>query len=288
MSVCVIILNYFGHQDTVDCVKALIDKRSDKIIVVENSGDLNEENILRSSLVRLPSIEIVSSCSNLGFAGGVNFALKRMLPFGFDAFLILNNDTLPPADLIQKLVHGAEAQSLDLASPLIYRHPEQTVLWSRGNYYNVWTGLVTNKPIPVLPGNFFYLPGCCMYVRRQVFEAIGFFDESFFMYGEDVDFCHRAEGKGFRIGIVPEALIYHKTAAASVQNSLFYEFQVNRGHLLLTRKLFRSTPAQLSALCIKLPVLFLRAFLRTIRFQNGKALGAYAVALREHIVWLRR
>ena len=280
MKLCVIILNYFGCKDTIPCVRSLLSQPIDRICVVENSGDHTELENLHAALSGHAKIEIAPSGQNLGFAGGVNFALRRMLPLGFEAVVILNNDTVPPPDLIEKLVKGAEARALDLASPVIYRYPDQSILWSRGNYYNAWTGTLSTGRISGIPGSIFYLPGCCLLVRSKVFEATGLFDEAFFMYGEDVEFCHRAARSGFRIGIIPEARIYHKTGAASGQNSLFYEFQINRGHLLLARKLFTSKGARLLALCIKTPVLFLRACLRTVRFQNGNALRGYAAALQ--------
>lgn len=281
VKLCAIVLNYFGCKDTVPCVKSLLGQPLDRICVVENSGDPAELKNLQDALGGQVQVEIVQTGENLGFAGGVNFGLRSMLPLGFDGFVILNNDTVLPPDLMQNLIKGAEDRALDLASPVIYRYPDQHILWSQGNYYNAWTGILGAGRIP---GSIFYLPGCCLLVRRRVFESIGLFDQAFFMYGEDVEFCHRAAQGGFRIGTVPEALIYHKTGAASVQNSLFYEMQVNRGHLLLARKLFGYEPAQLAALCIKQPVLFLRACVRTIRFKNWNALRGYLSALMNHCI----
>ena len=280
MKLCVIILNYFGSADTAACVNALLGQPLGKICIIENSGDHKELDVLAAALAGLPQVEIISSGQNLGFAGGVNFGLRRMLPLEFDGFVILNNDTVPPPDLMEKILHGADAAGLDLASPVIYRYPEQNVLWSRGNYYNVWTGMMSEGTAPGMPGSLFYLPGCCLLVRSKVFEAIGLFDDSFFMYGEDVEFCHRAARSGFRIGIVPDAVIYHKTGAASVQNSPFYELHINRGHLLLSKKLFASTSAQIVSLFIKICVLFMRGCARTLRFKNGNALRGYAAAVR--------
>ena len=280
MKLCVIILNYFGCKDTIPCVRSLLSQPIDRICVVENSGDHTELENLQAALSGHAKIEIVPSGRNLGFAGGVNFALRRMLPLGFDGFVILNNDTVPPPDLMEKLLKGSDDLALDLSSPVIYRYPDQNVLWSRGNHYNVWTGMMSARTTPGMPGSLFYLPGCCLLVRSKVFEAIGLFDDSFFMYGEDVEFCHRAAYGGFHIGIVPDAVIYHKTGAASVQNSPFYELHINRGHMLLSRKLFRSKGVWLLCLCVKLPVLFLRACLRTVRFKNGNALRGYAAALQ--------
>jgi N-acetylglucosaminyl-diphospho-decaprenol L-rhamnosyltransferase len=168
-----------------------------------------------------------------------------------------------------------------LASPVIYHHPEQDKLWSRGNYYNSWTGLLTEKPISLLPGDFFYLPGCCLLIRTRVFEAIGLFDEDFFMYGEDTEFCFRAFQKGFKAGIVPEAKIYHKTGSSAVHNSFFYEQHINRSHFLLGHKLFLNVYARLFVQTLKTILLGMRAIMRTLRYKNLNAFKGYLQARRE-------
>lgn len=280
MKLCIIMLNYFGSADTTACLQSLMGQPFEKVCLIDNSGDAGELATLQAAAAGLANVEIIPAGGNLGFAGGVNFALERMLPLGFDGFILLNNDTVLPPDALGLLSAGAEKAALDIASPVINSYPDKDVVWSRGNYYNRWTGcLSTGKP--AVPGGVFYLSGCCLFVRRRVFETAGLLDTAFFMYGEDVEFCHRAARAGFQIGIVPEAVIYHKTGAASVQNSLFYEFHINRGHLLLARKLFTSAGARLSALGLKTGMLFLRACLRTARFANGNALRGYAAAVRE-------
>ena len=283
MKLCAIILNYFGCADTIPCLQSLSDQPPEKICVIENSGDDRELEKLRAGIAGNAKAEIIPAGRNLGFAGGVNFALERMLPLGFEGFILLNNDTVLPPGAIGRLIAGAEKAGLEIASPVINCYPEQNRLWSRGNYYNRWTGLLSAEK-HAAAGGVFYLPGCCLFVRRRVFETVGLLDTAFFMYGEDVEFCRRAARAGFHIVIAPDAVIYHKTVAASVKNSLFYEIHVNRGHLLLARKLFGSAGGRLSALCLKAFVLFLRACIRTARFKNGNAMRGYAAAVRELIV----
>jgi GT2 family glycosyltransferase len=281
VKVCAIILNYFGHEDTTSCIKKLSGQPLAKIVVLENSGSEDEKQILTTAFRETPIVEVISSKKNLGFAGGVNDALKQMMPKGFDAFLLMNNDTLPPSNLVDTLINGVESLSLDLASPVIYHHPEQKRLWSRGNYYNIWTGLLTARPNSLLPGDFFYLTGCCLLVRTKVFETMGLFDKDFFMYGEDMEFCFRAVQNGFKTGIVPDAKIYHKTGSSAVHNSFFYEHHINRSHFLLGNKLCLSFKTCLFSQVLKTVFLAMRAILRTFRYKNLNALKGYLHARRE-------
>ncbi len=280
MKICAIILNYFGYSDTIDCVKTLADQDISKIVLLENSGSDVEKRKLDEAFEHISHVEVTPSKTNLGFSGGVNYILRQMLPRQFDAFLIVNNDILTPPNLIENLIKGMRAESLDLGAPLIYHYPEKHLLWSQGNFYNLISGIVRNSPIPCLPRNLFYLTGCCLFVRKRVFDTVGFFDESFFMYGEDVEFCYRAKNNGFRIGVVKEAQIYHRVNASSQNNSLFYEYHINRGHFLLSRKLSRSNVERVAFLSTKFLVMGIRALVRTIRYRNLNALRGYFIAAK--------
>jgi N-acetylglucosaminyl-diphospho-decaprenol L-rhamnosyltransferase len=281
MKICGVVLNYFGHEETITCVRALVDQKElNKIIIVENSASSTELTVLKDIFKDNRQVGILSPSQNLGFSGGVTFAINSVIDSRFDAFLIVNNDTLAPPNLIENLIKGVQAKSLDLAAPLIYHYPEKHLLWSRGNFYNPIFGIVRNSPIPCLPRNVFYLTGCCLFVRKKVFDTVGFFDESFFMYGEDVEFCHRAEKNRLRIGIVKEAKIYHRVNASSQNNSLFYEYHINRGHLILWKKLSHSRSEHMALFPMKLIIAGIRSLVRTIRYRNLNALRGYVMAVR--------
>ena len=139
--------------------------------------------------------------------------------------------------------------------------------------------MVFNRHLAFLPGNCFYLTGCCLYVHRSVFETIGLLDEDFFIYGEDVAFCHRASLKGFCLGVVEETRLYHKTGSSSVHHSFFYEYQVNRAHFLLAQKLLKEGVAREIATCSKIFFLSIRALIRSIRYRNFDAIKGYIKAI---------
>jgi len=199
----------------------------------------------------------------------------------YEAILILNNDTIADANMVNNLCIGMQRFHLDISAPIIYRHHAVNKVWSSGQYYNCYTAFITSRPIRILPRNLFFLTGCCLLVRRNVFASAGLFDESFFMYGEDVDFCQRALIAGCSIGVVPDAVLYHKINASSVPASFFYEYHINLGHFLLSAKTLDTQRAVLTSIIIKYITLFFRAATRSLRFRTGGPLRGYMSAIRD-------
>jgi len=282
MKICGVILNYFGHEDTISCVQTLVDQHDlEKIIIVENSANSYELNMLKGFLENKRQVEILEPSQNLGFSGGVNLAVNSVLDSGFDAFLLLNNDTLVPSNTVNHLAKGLIDNGFDMASPIIYCYPEKHKVWAKGYFYNRFVGLITQRNIFFIPGTTFYLSGCCILIRHKVFKDIGLLDTSFFMYGEDVEFCFRAVQKGFRIGIVDKAYIYHKGNVSSQFNSLFYEYHINRCHFLLCNKLYKNKMEQRLSFIIKIFSLAMRALLRSYKYKNSNAILGYKQAIVE-------
>lgn len=278
MNICCIVLSYLNHTRTLACVKQLVDQPLQAIRVLENSADTSAFEQLRNGLRTCDRVSVSSAGVSLGFAAGVNHELREVLAGDVDAVLIANNDIVVPPGCVETLATQAQKRGLALAAPWIYHDPDRHRLWSRGHWYNAFTGLLTDRPLPFVPGGVFYLTGCFLLVQQQVFETVGLLDESFFMYGEDVEFCARAARAGFHLGTVPEARMYHMTGATAQPNSRFYEYHVNRSHLLLCRRLFSGRTAQNLSLSVKLCQLFGRALVRSIRYKTTNALRGFAAA----------
>ena len=278
MRICAVILNYFGAEDTIACVQQLCTQNIERVCVVDNSADADQAALLAAAFAGQDTIVLLETGKNIGFAAGINYGLRHLQLPDFDAVLVLNNDTLIPDGFIEILCSSACAADLQIAGPRIHHYPDTARLWSRGSWYNAWFGLVTHRPL-ALPGNISYLTGCCLLIQCRVFETIGLFDERFFMYGEDVDFCFRAARAGLKTGVIDDAVLYHKANASSRNNSFFYEQQVARAHLHLSQCLFERRSTRTLSACVKIPILCVRALLRTLRFGNLNAIKGLMSAL---------
>ena len=119
--------------------------------------------------------------ANLGFAAGVNYAIKYLLNgcTVYDYLILINNDASAPPGMVNKLYqpHLASNSGLLIAPSIKFNGHILP-----GTWYHRFTGLTLHKQVP---GSFQYLSGCCLLIpNSEVRENL--FDEDFFMYGEDV------------------------------------------------------------------------------------------------------
>jgi GT2 family glycosyltransferase len=73
-------------------------------------------------------------------------------------------------------------------------------------------------------------------VKREVFEKIGLFDERYFLYYEESDFCYRAKEAGYKIMYIPKAIVYHKNAQTTGLGSPLQDYYITRNRMLFASK----------------------------------------------------
>ncbi|TFC27311.1 glycosyltransferase [Cryobacterium sp. TMT1-3] len=216
--VTVVLVNFRGAEDTIECVQGLLtlDWPSEllEIIVVENgSGD--------DSLAKLQvigeQITLIESAENLGFTGGCNLGVSRATG-EFIAFL--NNDAKPDSGWIREAIAtfatgnniGAVASKvLDWEGDRV-DYVGASITWY-GMGYKPHAGETDrgawNDERDVLFGT-----GAAMFIRASVFEELGGFDDSFFMFYDDVDLGWRLNLLGYRFRFQPKSLAFHKHHAS--------------------------------------------------------------------------
>ncbi len=241
-NVVLLILTWNGKEDTLECLESLsrLSYPSFHVLVVDNASTDGTVEAVRE---RFPRVELIVNERNLGYAGGNNVGIRAALDMDADYIFILNNDVVfEDADCLLRLVEAAEVHPTGgLFGPKTYRYGEGNRLDFIGGTYSMYTGMAPSigvgeydqgqyEEMRVYP----FMNGHALLVKRVVFETIGLFDEEYFGYYEETDFCHRARLAGFDSVYVPQARIWHKVSRAPIGE--LREYLMYRNQILFVRK----------------------------------------------------
>ena len=273
LNLAVIILNYFGFDDSVTCIKSVKDSLQSTIFLVDNSADANERAKLEDTFKIDPRIKLIFPEENLGFAVGVNLALRAAGVAGFQNFILLNNDAVLSSDAGDVFAKAFMDHPGSLLSPAIVSG-ENT---NRGYYYQKYLGLISKEPYFNGIGSLYYFSGCAVGLDKEVLDMIGYLNESFFFYGEDVEFSYRAQKHNIKLILLPEKLVRHEGTKSSKIASLFYEYYLNHSHFLLTSRTIDNPLKRLLAYLSKSFVLSIRAVIRSFRYKSLIPLWAFLI-----------
>lgn len=239
LGVCAIIVNWKDWESTVKAVRSVQHAApSSDVVVVDNESSLAKdmEQLSGAAMDPSPTVKILRSPMNLGYAGGNNlgiqFALKLTPRPEF--ILIMNNDcVLGEGSLEVMMAYAASHPRAAIIAPVIYdlqgRHQ------SSGARFHWWSLLRDPTP-PIQERETEFVAGACFLVRTAVFDELGLLDERFFHYGEDVDFCVRVLQRGWHIVVVPGARALHHGAHSLSSRSHQLAYYMVRNTFLFTQK----------------------------------------------------
>lgn len=253
--IAIIIVNWNGKKDTLHCLSSLkkLSTREymKEIVVVDNgSSDGSVKEIRR----HFPEIHIIETEKNLGFTGGNNIGMTWALEHGVDFVWLLNNDTLVDSQAMTELVKFFDDQRVGIAGSKIYfapgheYHKERykpsergNVLWYAGGRID-WNNMyASHRGVDEVDHGQFdlaeetpFVTGCSMMIKTSVLRAIGTFDDLYYLYLEDLDFCLRAQRAGYKTMFIPSSKIWHVNAGSSGgPGSRLHEYYQTRNRLLL-------------------------------------------------------
>ncbi|MFQ3682373.1 glycosyltransferase family 2 protein [Roseiflexus sp.] len=241
--VAIIIVNWNTGQRTLECLQQLAQQTYCRcvVLVVDNgSNDDSIERIKRDA----PAAILIALSQNLGFAAGVNRALAHTLMRDVKYVLLLNNDTRFPPDLIERLVMRMEREPhVGIATPKIYKTGKDRQLWGIGGRMG-YAWLTVESMGQIDRGqfdhyHFDFVFGAAMFIRRTVFTEIGGFDERYFMYYEDIDFCLRAREAGFHIAVFTDIHVMHDGGASTRACDYLREYYHIRSRMIFFRRRLR-------------------------------------------------
>jgi len=236
--VAVVIVNWNGKEYLEPCLRAVLAQTYHKmeVVVVDNgSTDGSAELVVE----RFPQVRLIRSSTNLGFAAGCNLGVTASTS---EYIATLNPDTRSEPEWLKSLVQGMETdRRIGMCASLMLRMDQPNVVDSAGIALDglgiAWDRLGGQPATEAAAAEAVFGPcaGAALY-RREMWDALGGFDEDFFMYLEDVDLAWRAQTHGWRCLYVPSARVYHQHSAAAVEGSPFKNFLKARNKIWLITK----------------------------------------------------
>ncbi|NDD57743.1 MAG: glycosyltransferase family 2 protein [Chlamydiae bacterium] len=220
--ISIVILNWNGKQDTLECLKSLghLNYSNYNIIVVDNGSTDDSCAVIRSEF---PNVILLEQQQNLGFAAGCNVGIKKAMNDGSDAVCLLNNDTIVDSNFLTAYVTmSAKYPSIGILGAKILMYNNHNQLDHLGGMWNpakAQFDFIGNKAeVNALQWDeqceLDYVCGAAFFVKKEVFNTIGFLEEPFFLIWEEADFCFRAKKAGFLVKSCLDAIIFHKVSAS--------------------------------------------------------------------------
>jgi GT2 family glycosyltransferase len=256
-TIAIIVLNWQQPQLTLDTISSILGINHPDfdyhLFLVDNFSQDNSWDIFQNKFQNHPQITLIRTPENLGYAGGNNYGIKAAIDRNFEYCLIINNDVLVDPNFLSYLLKSFTHQPhLGLSGPKIYFAPgyefhqqrykpseRGRVIWFAGGKFD-WNNILgTHLGVDEIDQGQFdqppaidFLTGCCFLVKTEVFRQIGLFDPDYFMYLEDLDFCHRAQLAGYKLAFAPKSIIWHLNAGSSKSGSSLHDYYITRNRLL--------------------------------------------------------
>jgi GT2 family glycosyltransferase len=187
---------------------ALAQTQACEIVIVDNASTDGSIERLRA---RYPSVTIVTRPKNAGFANAVNAGVRLDTGRRPEFVALLNPDAQVSKDWVDTMTAWMDERAVDVASSVVLAG---TGTFFAGGSWMPYLGVARTRA-SFAGERAQWVSGCAMLVRTDTFERAGGFDERYFLYDEDVDFCMRAAAAGARIGVYEKPLVNHPAPGTS-------------------------------------------------------------------------
>lgn len=247
----VIIVNYNAREYLEKCLSSLFTEEKDnyEIILVDNaSTDGSVEFVQRV----FPTVKVIRSQTNRGFGWASNVGAKQARG---KYLVFLNPDTVVERGWFRALIDALEktpGAGLATSKILLLSNPKRINTCGNEVHFTGLTlcrGLGREREAFAEQTEVGAVSGAAFVIRRDVFEALGGFDEDFFLYMEDTDLSIRARLAGYRCIYIPQSVVYHDYALRFDSQKTFYQ-ERNRYMMLLKNLKWRTLLVLLPALLL--------------------------------------
>lgn len=244
-SLDILIVNYNSAGVLKRCIQSIESNRDSfaiRVFVWDNHSSERVDSVARE----FPNVNLTVSPRNIGFSAGINALFKKsQAPY----VVVLNPDCIVKQGLFKlSLDFFRDHPDVGVLGPKIL-NDDGTVQGSARSFPTPLTSIFgRNSPIArIFPNNSItraniltfdsdgrtpmevdWVSGACMVIRRDVMQAVGAFDERFFLYWEDTDLCRRIRDAGWKVVYLPEAEVIHSVGKSSSTRPFFSIFQFHK------------------------------------------------------------
>jgi len=249
--VAIVIVNWNTYKLTRSCIVSLnkcVHKNFEIFLVDNNSSDDSVEKLKKE----FKDLHFILNNKNAGFCKANNQAIKKILSKNtFNFIMLLNSDTEVSPFFIKPLIDTFKSnEKIGAVQPLILNWSDKSTIWKYEGDINKTFGITSHRNKNKIFSNekmksyTEWASGCCIFTTPSIFKEVGFFDEIFFTYYEDVDWSIRLKKQNYLIALSKLSEVYHHESGSSKslkkQNegylspiSHYYNF---RNHIIFLRK----------------------------------------------------
>ena len=286
----IIIVNWNGERFLPDCLEAVFSqtRAPDEVIVIDNGSD---DGSLAAIEKYRDNIVVIESSKNLGFAAACNLGA---LEAKGDWLIFLNPDAFPDTDWLDSYESAIRRNPNVVSFTGLLLSQDRCCIDGAGDVYHI-SGLAWRRlhgtPVSqaaAFEQQVFSACGASSVVKREIFIAVGGFDEDFFCYMEDVDLGFRLQLLGYQCLLVPDAVARHIGSASTGIRS---EFVTYHGHRNLEWTFVKNMPIVilLTVLPLHLLLILVSLVLFTLRGQGRVIVRAkYDAVIQLPKFWRKR
>jgi GT2 family glycosyltransferase len=234
-SITVIIINYNTCEELQGCLGSIKPEEASEVVVVDNNSSDDSIAMVKS---KYPWVTLLANKTNVGYGAAANQAIATSTT---RYVVLLNSDTLLQPGALKALSHylaqhpraaivGPRLENSDgTVQASCYPFPTPLDTFLENSTVAIFLGRRIRRYVPAIRGLYLrtwphdsarivpWVKGAALAIRREAFDAVGGFDESFFMYFEDADLCYRLRKVGWEVHFAPVTTVVHLGGASTDQ-----------------------------------------------------------------------
>ena len=249
-----IIVTYNSEDYIESCINhiQMVEDIPYEIIVVDNDSKDGTAGIVKD---KFSDVKLIESQENRGFSWGVNLGVSHSQ---YDYIFVLNPDSILLTRQFKESLHDLSLNGIGVVGPKVLNAGDRTRQFSARKYPTLKTGIFNRSSIftSLIPNNKYsmeyldpienpdkaqkvdWVSGCALLFRKCIHREVGGFDNTYFVFYEDIDFCKRVADIGYGVQYNPDIIVEHEIGISKTVPSFKINYERHRGMWIYYKKFF--------------------------------------------------